>query len=98
MHPDFALKAIIQIPIAILIVILLLAFLMALRKELNGEEAGRSAVYFALAVIGLCACVALLTAYIHARKTVQPGYQRSDVSRDQALGAPVFTRNAVNSR
>jgi uncharacterized membrane protein len=75
MHPDFALKAITQIPVAILIVVLLLVFLIALRKEINGEEIGRSAVHFAVAVIALCACVALFTAYVHARKTVKPGHQ-----------------------
>jgi Na+/melibiose symporter-like transporter len=72
MQPELALNTISHTVIAIFLVTLLCVLLISLRKELSGDVPVQGVFQFGLAIIGLCAVVALMAAYFQVRKMVLP--------------------------
>jgi hypothetical protein len=70
MPPEIAIKAITHTVIAIQIITILLVLLIALRKEIEGGDAVRGIVHFGLAIMALCAYLALMVAMFSAKKMV----------------------------
>ena len=90
MQPELALRATSHTVIAIFLVTLLFVLLISVRKELSGDAPVRGVFQFGLAIIGLCALVALMAGYFQARKMVLPhsNAQRLDTTTvSQPAGA-----------
>ena len=72
MKPELALTTISHTEIAIFLLTFLIVLLISVRKELSGDASVRGVFQFGLLIIGLCTVVALMAAYLQARKMVLP--------------------------
>jgi len=81
MQPELALTTISHTEIAIFLLTILFVLLISVRKELSGDAPVRGVFQFGLAIIGLCALVALMAGYFQARKMVlrHSNAQRLDI-------------------
>jgi hypothetical protein len=67
---ELALSAISHTVIGLLLLTLLIVLLISLRRELTDGEPFHGIVHFGLSMIAICTLVALLTAFVHARKAM----------------------------
>lgn len=72
MQQEFALITITHTAIAISILVLLVVLLVALRQEVNGHDPMHGTIYLGIAMIGLCAFMALMAAFFQARRIIVP--------------------------
>ena len=95
MQPELALRAITHGTIGIVIIAFLLVLLIGLRKELAVEAALRGTVYLGVFILGLCTFMALMTAYVQARRTTVPETfsHRLDTAFARAAGSDILDSN-----
>jgi hypothetical protein len=67
---ELAFSAISHAVNGLLLLTMLIVLLISLRQEFSGGESLHGIVHFGLSIIAICAVVALLAAYVHARRVI----------------------------